>query len=159
MNKASILVIIQFTLFGVIGTSCLLIPAENSTISIIIGGILMLAGVGIGLHAINEHGRVNQAAPNIVPTPKQHADLITSGLYKCVRHPIYTSVLLGSFGITIWHGQMITLFASLCLLTLLTYKSSYEEALLAVKYPDYAHYRQQTGRFLPKFSITSYKLC
>jgi protein-S-isoprenylcysteine O-methyltransferase Ste14 len=155
MNKASVLVIIQFTLFGIIGVSALFITTEKATASLMLGGGLMLAGIVVGLIAINEHGRVNQSGPNIVPIPKQHADLITSGLYQRIRHPIYTGVLLGAFGITIWHGHIITVFASLCLLALLTYKSRYEEELLITKYPDYVAYRRQTGRFLPKLRLSS----
>ena len=151
MNKAQVLVLIQFILFVAIGLSALMIDTSKTTMNWIVGGGLILFGVGIGLWAIGEHGRVNRGGPSALPTPNQNAELITSGLYKYIRHPIYTGVLTVALGMTIWHGHVFTLIATLFLLGLLTYKSRYEEELLSAQYSDYPEYMQQTGRFLPKF--------
>lgn len=150
MNKTFVLVLIQFVLFAVIGASAVLIPTEKDAIQWALGGIGAVGGAIIGLLAITEHGRVNKGGPNVVPTPNQNADLITSGLYKRIRHPIYTGVLLVAFGITIWHGHVITMVATIFLVGLLTYKSLYEEEMLMEQYPDYGQYRRRTGRFFPK---------
>ncbi len=150
MNKALLLVMIQFILFAVIGGVAVLIPTEHSTGQWIIGGLAILSGLAIALYAITEHGRVNQGGPSALPTPNQEAELVTSGLYKRIRHPIYTGVLLVAFGITIWHGHGILMTATLFLVGLLTYKSLYEEDLLMAQYPSYGDYREQTGRFFPK---------
>jgi protein-S-isoprenylcysteine O-methyltransferase Ste14 len=150
MNKAQGLVLIQLILFAVIGGTAVLIPSHKSSEQWIVGGGLVLVGLLIGLYAITEHGRVNRGGPSALPTPNQQADLITSGLYKRIRHPIYTGVLMVALGITIWHGHFIILTASILLVGLLTYKSLYEEELLRAQYPQYQEYMQSTGRFLPK---------
>ena len=150
MNKAQSLVLIQLILFGVIGASAILIPSNKSTEQWIVGGGTVIVGLGIAFWAIFEHGRINRSGPSALPTPNQQADLITSGLYKHIRHPIYTGVLLVAFGITILHGHIIILIASILLVGLLTYKSLYEEDLLHAQYPQYGEYMQSTGRFLPK---------
>jgi protein-S-isoprenylcysteine O-methyltransferase Ste14 len=150
MNKAQILVLIQLILFVVIGTSALLIDTKQSTEQWIIGSGLVLLGLVIAFWAIFEHSRINQGGPRALPTPNQNADLVTSGLYERIRHPIYTGVLLIAFGITSWHGHVVTLTASILLVGLLTYKSLYEEDLLHKQYPQYRAYMQSTGRFLPK---------
>ena len=150
MNKGMILLTIQLVLFAVIGGGAVLIPTEHSTGQWIIGGIGILAGVVVAFMAIGEHGRINQGGPNAVPAPKANADLITSGLYRYIRHPIYTGVLLTAIGIVIWHGHVMTLVAYVLLVGLLTYKSLYEEDLLMAQYPEYGQYRLRTGRFLPK---------
>jgi len=150
MNKAQILVLIQFILFGLIGASALLIPTGRSNVQWVLGAGTTIAGLVFALIAIAEHGRINRGGPSALPTPNQQADLITSGVYKYIRHPIYTGVLLGAFGVTIWHGHILTLMLSVVLVGLLTYKSMYEETLLRAQYPDYAAYMQTTGRFLPR---------
>lgn len=150
MTKAQTLVLIQFTLFGLIGASALLIPTERSNIQWVIGVSATIAGLIFALVAIGEHGRVNHGGPSAFPIPRQHADLITSGLYKYIRHPIYTGVLLAAFGISVWHGHILTLLLSIVLVGLLTYKSMYEESLLRGQYPDYPAYMQSAGRFFPK---------
>lgn len=150
MKKAQILVLIQLMLFVVIGGSALLIDNNPTPAQWVIGVGVVLAGLVIALLSITEHGRVNRGGPSALPTPNQNADLITSGLYKRIRHPIYTGVLLAAFGVTIWHGHLVTLIASILLVGLLTSKSLYEEDLLMAQYPQYREYMSTTGRFLPK---------
>lgn len=151
MNKAQMLVIIQFILFVMIGGSFILLPATTPLLLRGVGASLVIFGLGIGLMAIREHKVVNQGSPNAVPTPQDSAQLVTSGLYSRIRHPIYTGVLLVGFGIGLVHGQVITLLAALALFALLTYKSMYEEELLQGHYPEYADYMRRTGRFIPRF--------
>jgi len=150
MSKAQTLVLIQLVLFAVIGVSAIVIPSDKSAQQWAIGGGLVLLGLAIAFWAIFEHGRVNRGGPSALPTPNQNADLITSGLYKRIRHPIYTGVLMVAFGAAIWHGHIIILTASIFLVGLLTYKSMYEEDLLRAQYPQYGEYMKSTGRFLPK---------
>lgn len=150
MSKAYGLVLIQFVLFAVIGGGYFALPRNTPTPQFVAGFIVVIIGLAIGLYAIWEHGRVNKSGPNAVPTPRKDAELITSGLYRWVRHPIYTGVLAVGFGVAIAHGHIVIVVASILLLILLTYKSMYEEELLRAQYEGYADYMQATGRFLPK---------
>ena len=56
--------------------------------------VLLLAGVSVALAVVtllyNQPGNFN-----IRPTPKTWGTLVTSGPYHWIRHPMYTSVLLG----------------------------------------------------------------
>jgi len=83
------------------------------------------------------------------PTPKNNSELITSGLYKYVRHPIYTGILLTVFAYSIYSASIPRLIISLMLLILLYFKTNYEEHKLSEKYPDYSAYKARTGRFIP----------
>jgi protein-S-isoprenylcysteine O-methyltransferase Ste14 len=83
------------------------------------------------------------------PTPKNNSELITSGLYKYVRHPIYTGILLTVFGYSIYSASIPRLIISLLLLILFYFKTNYEEHKLSEKYPDYYAYKARTGRFIP----------
>jgi protein-S-isoprenylcysteine O-methyltransferase Ste14 len=83
------------------------------------------------------------------PTPKNNSVLITSGLYKYLRHPIYTGILLTVFGYSIYSASIPRLIISLLLLILFYFKTNYEEYKLSQKYPDYSAYKARTGRFIP----------
>jgi protein-S-isoprenylcysteine O-methyltransferase Ste14 len=84
------------------------------------------------------------------PTPKNNSELITSGLYKYVRHPIYTGILLTVFGYSIYSASIPRLIISLLLFILFYFKTNYEEYKLSQKYPGYSAYKARTGRFIPK---------
>ena len=106
------------------------------------------AGLGAGLTAS--------------PLPNAAAQLRTTGMYRWVRHPIYSGLLLASTGWTIKSGDRRQLLLSAALLTLLAYKSTFEEHALRNRFTGYDHYTWCTPRFVPsprmigtKFSRTS----
>ncbi|MFD0862920.1 methyltransferase family protein [Sungkyunkwania multivorans] len=86
------------------------------------------------------------------PTPKSDAQLVQTGLYKYIRHPIYTGILLAALSYAFFIGSSFKLLIFLLLLTLFYFKSKYEEKKLKLKFPDYEGYMKTTGRFLPKIS-------
>ena len=83
------------------------------------------------------------------PTPKQGGSLIKTGLYKYIRHPIYTGVFLATLGLGFFNNSLWQLCISVVLLILFYFKSSYEESLLIEKYEDYKKYKESTNRFFP----------
>jgi protein-S-isoprenylcysteine O-methyltransferase Ste14 len=87
------------------------------------------------------------------PTPLSNAQLVTSGVFKISRHPIYTGILIFMFSISLWLGDGYKLSISLLTLTVFYFKSSYEESLLEATFKDYKIYKRKTGRFLPKFQL------
>jgi protein-S-isoprenylcysteine O-methyltransferase Ste14 len=84
-----------------------------------------------------------------MPLPKEHGKLATNGLYKYVRHPMYTSVLLFSLGLALSSGEIYKYLLVVGLSILFYYKSVYEEIYLARKYVDYKNYTKRTPRFIP----------
>ena len=85
------------------------------------------------------------------PTPKSDSKLITTGVFKFCRHPIYSGILIFMFSFSFWLGEGFKLFISFLLLVLFYYKSTYEEKMLKAVFPNYEAYSSKTGRFLPKF--------
>ena len=83
------------------------------------------------------------------PTPKQNAELIQSGIYKYIRHPIYSGILFITFGYSIYSENTLRLLIFFTLLILFRFKAAYEEKLLQDKFPNYAAYKQTAGIFLP----------
>ncbi len=85
------------------------------------------------------------------PTPKSGSRLIQTGLYKFVRHPIYTGILVAFIGFSVYTESAYRIFISIILYFLFIYKSTYEERQLIKKYEAYEKYKRSTGRFFPKF--------
>ena len=148
MNKAQVLVAIQFVLFTLLGIAVIALPRQSSSIITIVGLIIAVIGGVFGLLAIREH----RVSPNIVPTPKADAPLVRSGLYARIRHPIYTGVILAGFGVALANGHLLVLLVALSFIPFFTYKSTFEESLLRQQYSEYHDYQAQTGRFFPPLS-------
>jgi protein-S-isoprenylcysteine O-methyltransferase Ste14 len=83
------------------------------------------------------------------PTPKKSSSLLQNGLYKYMRHPIYTGIILLFSGYSVYQNSVYKLLISLLLVILFYLKSNYEEQRLEQKFPDYRGYRSKTGRFFP----------
>ena len=86
---------------------------------------------------------------NIIPTLKDNHQLRTHGIYKYIRHPMYTSVLLSCLALVLSNPHWIAQLVMTVLLINLILKSNFEEKLLLKRFKGYSKYRQKTGRFLP----------
>jgi protein-S-isoprenylcysteine O-methyltransferase Ste14 len=111
----------------------------------LLGALLLVAGAALAVAAGARLGR------SLTPFPKPRADgeLVTSGVYRHARHPIYGGVLLLALGWSLLHPSWVSGAATLLLLGLLELKSRYEERLLAEAYPGYRAYAARTRRFVP----------
>lgn len=85
------------------------------------------------------------------PTPKNDSALLTGGLFKYVRHPIYTGILITTFFLAFYLSSGYKLIIFLLLTILFYFKSEYEEKALQQKFPEYQSYKASTGKFIPKF--------
>jgi protein-S-isoprenylcysteine O-methyltransferase Ste14 len=83
------------------------------------------------------------------PSPKQNSDLVTNGVYKFIRHPIYTGIFTAAIGYSFINGHSIRFLISILLLVLFYFKSVYEEKLLNKKFSAYQQYQIKTSRFFP----------
>lgn len=77
--------------------------------------------------------------------------LIRSGPYVYMRHPIYSGVLLGVFGTALVQGEWRGLLAFVLLLTNYVIKAKREERILAARFGDeFSQHRSQAGFLVPK---------
>jgi protein-S-isoprenylcysteine O-methyltransferase Ste14 len=83
------------------------------------------------------------------PLPNQHARLRTGGLYRYVRHPIYSGLLLFAVSRTLTSGNPWVATACALLVLLINVKARWEERLLAERFPEYPAYARHTARFIP----------
>jgi protein-S-isoprenylcysteine O-methyltransferase Ste14 len=75
--------------------------------------------------------------------------LVTNGPYAWIRHPMYTSFLLGTWALAWTAASDEAWLAWWALLLVLWIKSTLEERWMLAQHPGYAHYREQTKRFVP----------
>lgn len=86
----------------------------------------------------------------IVPTPGPNSFLVTGGPFAYIRHPLYFSLLVGSFGLMLAYPTIPRGLALIILAVILHLKVGYEEKMLAARFNGYEKYRQNTGALFPK---------
>lgn len=109
------------------------------------GGALLLIG---GLLAVTGLLRLG-ANLTILPRPKEQAELVETGPYRFVRHPVYSGVVCMAFGWAFWVQGWLTLVYAAMLFVFLDLKSRREEKWLQEKFPGYAAYRQRVRKLIP----------
>lgn len=84
----------------------------------------------------------------ISPIPKPGAPLITSGIYRWFRHPMYLGVLVVGAGMLInnLNWGSLTVFTALAVNMLL--KANYEDGLLRSRHASAANYQNQVPGLL-----------
>jgi len=84
--------------------------------------------------------------------PGQKTDLVTTGLFGVVRHPIYSLGILLMVCTAIVVATLPMLVAAVAYIALLNYKARKEEEYLTSCHGEaYRGYCQRVGRFLPRF--------
>ncbi len=84
-----------------------------------------------------------------LPYPIENGELVQTGIYRIVRHPLYSGLIFAALGWTIFQISLSHFIATAILLIFFDIKSSREETWLIEKYPDYSDYRQQVKKLIP----------
>jgi protein-S-isoprenylcysteine O-methyltransferase Ste14 len=114
-----------------------------------LGVAIVVAGMAIACWA-RLHLGTNWSG---VVTLKEGHELIRTGPYRTIRHPIYTGILIAFFGNVIQLGQVRGLIALVVIWVSFYIKARREESFLAQEFgPGFKEHTQQTGMFLPKVS-------
>ena len=137
-----LLVTLQFSLLAIMGWRAWVSPfsADILALSLVSGSVLL----ALWALAANRPGNFN-----IRPTPRSGGTLVTSGPYRWVRHPMYTSVLMAAAAAAVKSHQSVDAGLWLALLAVLLVKAGIEERALMIRFPDYRDYKSRTTRFLP----------
>ncbi len=111
-----------------------------------VGLVLVIAGVSFACWARYTLGRNWSIAAQL----KHEHELIQSGPYRFVRHPIYSGLLLAFLGTTVMIGEWRALLAFAIILISFLYKFRVEERLLRMHFGDaYLQYASRTKALVP----------
>jgi len=86
----------------------------------------------------------------VMPEPRGNGELNEKGPYKFIRHPMYTAVLMASFGFVVANPVLATILVYVALIVVLLVKISHEEELLKKAYSNYEEYCKRTYKLIPK---------
>ena len=112
---------------------------------------IIMAALGLAISFVASINLGTALTPT--PVPKEQASIHTNGLYRLVRHPIYTSVLFVASAIALYRLAWSSIILCIAVYVFFNLKSRHEEKLLRSRYPEYQKYQLATGRFFPKLSI------
>ena len=105
-----------------------------------LGPLLLVVGLIRAVQALLSLG----ASLSPLPVPKQHNQLICTGVYSHCRHPMYQAVLICSLGVIVATGSLVHLGLLLALAVVLRGKARFEELALRQLHPDYVAYATST---------------
>ncbi len=142
-KKEFLLVISQFIIIGLhfIKVNLFnqkLIQGEFLIINVISNFLILVAFILI-IFSAKELGR--SLSP--MPRPKENSKLITSGIYRILRHPMYYALIIISFSLFIKSFTIYNLILTTLLTFLISNKIKIEEDYLTHKFINYALYKKE----------------
>ena len=137
-------VVAQFTLLF-----CIAIGVGDYFVTTILGPVLILAGL-ILVYKSAADLKDNLSPWPVATDPKAgRGSLINKGIYAYVRHPMYSGLLMGMCGLSIFTESTTRLLLTTVLYVVLDAKSDFEEASLVDTYG--SAYEEYTANVQNKF--------
>ena len=139
----NILVFLQFFIISLHFFQWEFIPQKQiikvSPLSYLVGFLIIIIAFIILLVAIKDLGR------NLSPFPRpiKNSNLVTTGIYRFTRHPMYYSLIFISFGVFIAKLSIYYLFLSTTLSLIIKFKIDLEEQYLNNKFKNYLLYKNE----------------
>ena len=137
------LVFLQFFIIGLHFFRWKFIPEKQiiqvSAFSYFLGFLIIIIAFIILFLAIKDLGR------NLSPFPRpiNNSNLVTKGIYRFMRHPMYYSLIFISFGVFLIKLSIYYLFLSISLVLIIIVKIALEEKYLNKKFKNYPIYKNE----------------
>lgn len=110
-----------------------------------ISGLLFLgAAILLGKGLVDLGGSLTP-----LPYPREDGQLVQSGIYSIVRHPLYSGIILAAKAYAIGQLSLSHLAATLVLVVFFNFKANQEELWLSQKYSEYPDYQQRVKKLIP----------
>ncbi len=92
----------------------------------------------------------------VVSHEHRPADVVSTGAFRYVRHPLYLGCLLFYLGLAVSTVSLFSFALLVLILAFYNYIASYEEELLVQKFGErYSSYQQSTGKWVPRIGRRS----
>jgi protein-S-isoprenylcysteine O-methyltransferase Ste14 len=123
------------------------LPVDSSVeqIARLVGLVILVVGLivfGLGIVTLG-------SALSPLPAPMPSAELVERGIYRFIRHPIYTGLILAALGGSIYTVSLLAVGLTALLAVVLDLKSRREEIWLRERFPEYKAYAARTRKFIP----------
>ncbi len=119
------------------------VPAgSTATAGAVIVGMLGLFAIAAGATALGP-------SLSVLPRPHRDAAFVSGGVYRRVRHPIYTGVILLAAAWALHRGSLLHVTLAVVIAGFFATKAVREEEWLLERFPEYEAYRKRTKRFVP----------
>ena len=112
---------------------------QVSPLSYLVGVLIIIIAFIILLVAIKDLGRYLSPFPR----PIKNSNLVTTGIYRFTRHPMYYSLIFISFGVFIIKPSIYYLFLLISLGLIIKFKIALEEQYLNNKFNNYLLYKNK----------------
>ena len=112
---------------------------QASSFSYSLGILIIIIAFIIMLLAIKDLGR--NLSP--LPRPINNSNLVTKGIYRFMRHPMYYSLIFISIGFFIIKLSIYYLFLTIILALIIKFKIALEEKYLMNKFKNYLIYKNE----------------
>ncbi|MFM7191914.1 MAG: methyltransferase family protein [Microcystaceae cyanobacterium] len=111
-------------------------------------GLIALAG---GLAVVFFVGGKLALGGNLTPLPhpKEDGSLVTTGIYRWVRHPLYSGVIFAAIAYSAWQWSLTKGLTWVFFFFFFHFKANQEEAWLKQKFSEYATYQTQVKKLIP----------
>ena len=112
---------------------------QASPLSYSLGILIIIIAFIIMLVSIKDLGR------NLSPFPRpiKNSNLVTTGIYRFTRHPMYYSLIFISIGVFIIKLSIYYLFLTISLASIIKFKIALEEKYLMNKFKNYLLYKNE----------------
>jgi len=137
------LVFLQFFIISLHFFQWVFLPQKQiiqaSPFSYFLGILIIIISFIIMLVSIKDLGR------NLSPFPRpiNNSNLVTSGIYRFIRHPMYYSLIFISIGVFIIKLSIYYLFLTISLSLIIIFKIALEEKYLINKFKNYLLYKNE----------------
>ena len=138
-----LLVFLQFFIISIHFFKWEFIPEKQiiqvTPFSYFVGFLIIIIALIILLISIKDLGR------NLSPFPRpiKNSNLVTKGIYRFTRHPMYYSLIFISIGVFLTKLSIYYLFLSISLAVIIKFKIALEEQYLNDKFKNYLLYKNE----------------
>ena len=141
--------ILALLMIGLVYLSSLLIGSVSFDYQASVSVLLVIVGLSCALPSYRLFARNKTTISPL--TPSETSVLITQGMYRYSRNPMYLGLLLLIIAATIWFGTWFGIIISLLfilLMNILQIIPEEEEALLQIFGEEYLEYKKKVRRWI-----------
>ena len=112
---------------------------------LICGTVCLTFSSIVGIAGVASLGR------NLTPLPRplKNTKLVQNGIYRFMRHPLYTAVMTASVGWSLLRASWLALAFAFGLAAFLDAKARREESWLRHQFLEYQEYEKRVRKFMP----------